>query len=347
MRCQADVSARVESSRVRIGLFLCAILAGALAAPGPLTSAQGGETVFVRESAYDNRVLEVRHQSAALGVPRSFHVFVPPEASDPEARFPALYLLRGHFREWVNKDEDATRGRRNAVDVYLKLREEQAIGPMILVFPGLTAESRDVHSCGVNMRAPGDTPSLGTGRFEDYIVQDLIPYVDAHYPTVADKAARGVDGYSLGGAVSVKIALQHPDLFSTVGALDSPHWLANKRNPATVSKKDTIFHDPYFDAAYGLPRDYAFGGANGGLTLLSVADAAVVQGLTWLIEYGPSGSGMGFDRGKKLVKLLKAKGARNELRGAVSPFSHDWRHADEHLERSLPIHHRVLGAAAR
>jgi hypothetical protein len=64
---------------------------------------------------------------------------------------------------------------RNAVDVYLKLRGEQAVGPMILVFPGLTAESRDVHSCGVNMRAPGDTPSLGTGRFEDYLVQDLIP----------------------------------------------------------------------------------------------------------------------------------------------------------------------------
>jgi hypothetical protein len=92
---------------------------------------------------------------------------------------------------------------------------------------------------------------------------------------------------------------------------------------------------------------YSLGGANGALTLLSLADESVVRGLTWLIEFGPSGSGMGFDRGKKLVKILKAKGARNELRGAVSPFAHDWRHADEHLEQSLPIHHRVLGAAAR
>jgi hypothetical protein len=114
-----------------------------------------------------------------------------------------------------------------------------------------------------------------------------------------------------------------------------------------VSKKDTIFHVPYFDAAYGVPRDYAFGGANGGLTLLSVADAEVVRSLTWLVEFGPSGSGEGYTRGKKLVKLLKSKGARNELRGAVSPFAHDWQHADEHLERSLPIHHRVLAPAAR
>jgi S-formylglutathione hydrolase FrmB len=323
-----------------VGLVVASPLARTWAR-APIAGVQSDGTVFVRPSAYDARVLEVRHESAALGTERSFHIFLPPEAADAALRFPALYLFRGHFREWVNKAEDASRGQRNVVDVYEGLRAEGAIEPMILVFPGVSAESRDVHSCGVNMLAPGNTPTIGTGRFEDYLVEDLIPYCDSRFPTIADRSKRGVDGYSLGGAVSVKLALQHPELFSTVGALDAPYWFADKRRPGSVSKKDELFHDAYFDAAYGRPRDYAFAGANSALVLLGSVDASVVESLTWMIEYGPKGTG-GYDRGKKLVKLVKAKGGRNELRGAVSPFVHDWRHADEHLERSLPLHGRAF-----
>jgi enterochelin esterase-like enzyme len=296
-------------------------------------------------STFDVRVVEVRHESAALGVARSFHIYVPPEASEPGRRFPAVYLFRGHYREWVNKTEDGSRGGRNVIDVYEELRAEGAIEPLILVFPGVTAEAADVHSAGVNMRAPGGVATLGTGRFEDYIVDDLIPFVDANYPTIADHLARGVDGYSLGAFVSVKLALQHPELFSTVGAIDGPYFLAKKRKPGVVAtKKDAIFRAPYFDAAFGVPRSAAFAGANNGLTLLSTVDASVVQSLKWLIEYGPEGTGPGYDRGEKLVRLIVAKGGENLMQGPVPGFEHNWRNADEHMRRSLVLHSQLLGA---
>jgi S-formylglutathione hydrolase FrmB len=309
----------------------------------PAVAAPAAQGAPGSPSTYDARVAHVRHASAALGVERSFHIYVPPEASEPGRRFPAVYLFRGHFREWVNKTEDASRGGRNVVDVYEALRAEGAIGPLILVFPGVTAENADIHSAGVNMRDPGGNASVGTGRFEDYVVDDLIPFVDANYPTIADRGARGVDGYSLGGFVSVKLALQHPGLFLTVGAVDAPYFLPKKRKPGVVAtKKDAIFRDPYFDAAFGVPRSATFAGANNGLTLISTVDESVVPSLKWLIEYGPAGPNSNFDRGERLVRLIEAKGGENLMQGAVPGFRHDWRNADEHMRRSLVLHSRLL-----
>jgi S-formylglutathione hydrolase FrmB len=309
----------------------------------PVVAAPAAQGAPGTPSTYDDRVARVRHASAALGVERSFHIYVPPEASEPGRRFPTVYLFRGHFREWVNTTEDASRGGRNVVDVYEALRAEGAIEPLILVFPGVTAENADIHSAGVNMRALGGNASIGTGRFEDYVVDDLIPFVDANYPTIADRGARGVDGYSLGGFVSVKLALQYPELFHTVGAVDAPYFLPKKRKPGVVAtKKDAIFRDPYFDAAFGVPRSATFAGANNALTLLSTVDASVVPSLKWLIEYGPAGPSSNFDRGERLVRLIEAKGGENLMQGAVPGFLHDWRHADEHMRRAFVLHSQLL-----
>ncbi len=53
-------------------------------------------------------------------------------------------------------------------------------------------------------------------RMEDAIVEDLVPFIDHHYRTLADAADRAIGGLSMGGYGAVNIALHHPDIFEKV-----------------------------------------------------------------------------------------------------------------------------------
>jgi S-formylglutathione hydrolase FrmB len=72
------------------------------------------------------------------------------------------------------------------------------------------------------------TNSLLYGNFEDYIVYDLVQFVDANYKTIASRDKRCIIGHSMGGYGSAKLALSHPDIFCAMashsGPLDYLEW---------------------------------------------------------------------------------------------------------------------------
>jgi enterochelin esterase-like enzyme len=66
--------------------------------------------------------------------------------------------------------------------------------------------------------------------FDAVLTQELIPYVDANFRTVANQANRAMAGLSMGAAQTKSITLAHPELFSHYGLLSggtySPEELA-------------------------------------------------------------------------------------------------------------------------
>ena len=60
--------------------------------------------------------------------------------------------------------------------------------------------------------------SAGTGRYMDYLCDELVPFVDSSYPTIDDRDHRGVAGKSSGGYGAMVTAMLRPDRF---GALAS------------------------------------------------------------------------------------------------------------------------------
>jgi enterochelin esterase-like enzyme len=58
----------------------------------------------------------------------------------------------------------------------------------------------------------------GDGRFmsETMIIQELIPHIDATYRTIADRKARCIEGFSMGGRGSTHLAMRHPDMFGSL-----------------------------------------------------------------------------------------------------------------------------------
>lgn len=301
---------------------------------------------------YDARAEKIQLLSPALGIAKEFYVYTPPGyAHSPTRRYPVLYLFRGHESEWINKNQDSTRGGRNVIDLYEELLAAGSVGPMILVFPGISSADNSVPGMLTNFKSPQLTSAagIGTGRFEDYFVQDLVGCIDARYRTVANKAGRGVDGFSLGGFMSVKIAAQHPELFRSAGAFDGTHFYADLdcSHVDAVRDANTFTTNSMFDPVFGMPRDTAYAALNNGPNLVCNSTPALMQSLHWFVQYGPlSGEPLSsnYFRGEHLVEKLSAKGVGNEVTNVLEG-GHNWATADLHMRQTLPLHWQALGPA--
>ncbi|HEV3409676.1 MAG TPA: alpha/beta hydrolase-fold protein, partial [Chthoniobacterales bacterium] len=219
------------------------------------------------------------------------------------------------------------------------------VGPMILVFPGISSDNNAVSGMLTNFKSPELTTAagIGNGKFKDYFLNDVIPYVDANYRTVANKSGRGVDGFSLGGYMAVKIAAQHPELFRTVGAFDGTHFFS-RVSCQEIDPVDQTFLNAMFDPVFGNPRDYAYGALNNGPSLVCNSTPDAMKSMRWFIQHGPATgepNDANFLRGDHLIQKLTEKGVVNEL-PAVLEGGHNWETADEHMRQSLPLHWSVL-----
>lgn len=293
----------------------------------------------------DPRAQPVDLNSTALGVTKRFYVYTPPGYAEDTARLPVVYLFRGHEREWINPKEDRSRAGKTVIDVYEELLRQGEVGPLLLVFPGIASDDNRWSGMLVNAQRP-DLPivkgMLGSGKWEEYLLDELIPYVDTHYRT--DPTARAVDGFSLGGFMSVKIAAQHPALFRSVGAYDGLYFWDDAKDATTIAITDTVFGMLLFDPIWGRPRNRAFAAANNPLNLVRNGDPAALGKLQWLIEYGPESAepnNSNYYRGDRLVQLLEEHGITN-IGGAIRGGVHTWKQADAHMRRAFPLHWRKL-----
>jgi enterochelin esterase-like enzyme len=138
---------------------------------------------------------------------RASLVYLPPNV-DPSRRYPLVIMLHG------------LRGSPYSVAGGLRLPEvvdppitTHQLPPFIAVIPpaGLTASF----------------DGEWTGPWERYVVQDVMPWADAHLPVERDAAGRVIAGFSAGGYGAVDIALRHPSLFGVAeswsGYFDAPH----------------------------------------------------------------------------------------------------------------------------
>lgn len=305
------------------------------------------------ERPIDARVRRVTIPSKTLGINKSFYVALPPgyhRIANAQERYPTLYLFRGHEHEWVHRHQDKSRHGRTVIDVYRELLADGKVGPMILVFPGISSDDNRVPGLLINFREPElvkEIPGIGTGRFEDYFLEDLIPYVDAHYRTQASRDGRAVDGFSLGGFQSIKIAAQHPELFCSAGSFDGTFLYATYKGKS-VKATDRVLRNPMFLPAFGIERDNDFIAANSPANLLWRNDRDALATVQWLIRSGPEAAEpwqSNYFRTQHVVNILESRSLVNGIDPVLKNASHSWRWADKHMQDTLPRHWQVMTAA--
>lgn len=163
--------------------------------------------------------------------------------SDGAKRYPVIYFLPnplGGYRDLFDKN--------SAQGLFDRAVAGHAVGGFIFVSVDMTTPLGS--SWYVN--------SPVTGNWEDFVVQELVPYVDANFRTLATRDSRGIAGDFMGGYGAIRFGMKHPEVFGAVYALhpvgtgsgvqvmySRPNWdlLANATSLDDVKKDgfSTIF----------------------------------------------------------------------------------------------------------
>jgi len=143
---------------------------------------------------------------------REVNIYLPPGYTENQNyAYPVIYLLHGFLGThdyWLQLSPDLYHDIQSSLD-NLYVRGE--IQPMIVVMPN--SYNKWHGSWYVN--------SIATGNWEDYIVEDLVEYMDTNYRTLPHKDSRGIGGYSMGGTGSFKLAMKHPDIYSAIFSISA------------------------------------------------------------------------------------------------------------------------------
>ncbi len=147
--------------------------------------------------------------SQAMNCEVGFNIYTPPGYATGDTRYPVIYWLHGGSR-----GGEAV-GVGNATILQKAIRAKQ-LPPVIMVFPNGGRGSFYCDSFD------------GTIMAETALIKELIPFIDKNYRTIAERRARAIEGFSMGGFGALKFAFKYPELFCSVvsGAPALLDWAA-------------------------------------------------------------------------------------------------------------------------
>ena len=167
--------------------------------PSPTPCAEPGR---VEQGAVDSAVAEQ---------PMRYRIYLPPCYGQEGHAYPTLYMFGGNIHDetiWDNLGlDEAAEG----------LIQAGTIPPLLIVMPdnGWLA----------------NTTTSGPNSYEGFVINELIPHIEATYRAQPTREGRAVGGLSRGGYWSLMMAFRRPDLFRSVGA-HSPALIDSHAGPA-------------------------------------------------------------------------------------------------------------------
>lgn len=177
------------------------------------------ENVVIYSSALENNFV-------GNPIERNILVYLPPGYKfNGLKNYPVVYLLHGfpfsenafndieEWDQWIDPNglfptyPDFPKYRfKTWID---NLIEQGSIQPMIIVMPDAST---------IPYGFSFYTNSALNGNFEDFIVEDLVSYVDNNFRTLKNEDSRAVIGHSQGGYAAFKFGMFHSDVFGTIAS---------------------------------------------------------------------------------------------------------------------------------
>lgn len=157
---------------------------------------------------------------------RDLYVYLPPSYYTSNKRYPVVYFLDG-FQDSPN----LITGYSDSFDALMKGNKNNEF---IVVEP-------DAYN---KLQGSFYTNSPVTGNWEDYIVKDVVKYVDKKYRTIPKASSRGIAGFSMGGYGALTLSLKHPDIYSAAYIM-SPGAFDKNGLKNAMSTWDTTFLTAY------------------------------------------------------------------------------------------------------
>lgn len=156
------------------------------------------------------------------------YIYLPPNYYDSQESYPVVYYLHG-FGETPGSFIY------NSSSELDKLLSDGGAAFIMVAMAGTGATNGSFY---VN--------SPASGNWEDCLIEEIIPYVDAQYRTLTQASSRGICGFSMGGFGAMNLAFRNPDVFGVVYAM-SPGIIKDDALPEAMKSWSG---DPTFLQAY-------------------------------------------------------------------------------------------------
>jgi S-formylglutathione hydrolase FrmB len=190
----------------------------------------------VSRTAMAPRSVSLVFRTAALSGTTRVRVLLPSRYGRGHTRYPVLYLLDGccnSYNTWIDQEN---------VDALT------ANLPLIVVMAdsGEAGFFTDWYNGGAG----------GPPEWETYYIDQLLPWIDAHFRTTGARRGRALAGMSMGGFGAMSLAARHPDLFSAAASFsglvnldDAGGWgLVDLLAPLDGGNADSVFGDHVTEA---------------------------------------------------------------------------------------------------
>ncbi len=142
-------------------------------------------------------------ESKILGKKVRYTIYLPFDYETSSRFYPVVYLLHGYTDNdmaWIQFGE-------------ANITADEAIA------------KRDIPSMIIAMPDAGPSWFINnynnTVRYEDFFLQEFLPFIESHYRTRPEKRYRAVAGLSMGGFGSLVYAMRHPDMFAACAAMSA------------------------------------------------------------------------------------------------------------------------------
>lgn len=255
-----------------------------------------------------SKVEKVAIGSEILDKEMRFNIYLP-KGYGGDARYPVLYMIHGYGGNedtWIPGLELDKRAD--------ELIAADKLEPLIIVAPQMD-NSWGINSSehtGVIGTPPNNT--LNEGRYEDYLCQELVPYIDSSYNTSASRDKRYIGGLSMGGFIALHAAFRNADMFGKAGG----------HSPAVVldNTPDIAISWLYPEESQRKERDP-----------LQLAKEKDLKGLKVYLDCGDNDYYRFYEGCERLYELLRSEGV--EAVYHLKPGSHDGAYWHSNAEEYL------------
>jgi S-formylglutathione hydrolase FrmB len=286
-------------------------------------------------------------RSAILHSSVSYCVFLPANYSSPSTktqRYPVLYLLHGLggneqsaavSGEWtvlqdLRRDHRVgalPEARQNRARALLEARQN-GVGDFLVVAPDgwdtFYINSRD-----------------GKTLYGDFFLREFMPFIERAYRIRAERSARGITGFSMGGYGALRMAFAHPELFGSASAhsgvlmRDPPQGVNAGASAGNLAAR-------ILTNVFGNPIEQKFWNLNSPF-LLAKRNSALLAKMKIYFDCGTEDS-YGFNRGaSELDQALNSLKISHEFH--LYPGGHTVSYLLAHREASFEFHWRVFESA--
>ncbi len=182
----------------------------------------GERTENYREADKRGTVSHPWYDSEILGINRRLTVYTPYGYENSKTKYPVLYLLHG-----AGGDEEAWSSMGRTAQILDNLIAKGLAEPMIVVMPNGNPGQQAAQTLGLPTTEKDWRAPENRNLYVKSLVEEIVPFIEKNYRTVAKKSHRAIAGLSMGGGHTITASGMYPDVFDYI----CPLSMGSQRTP--------------------------------------------------------------------------------------------------------------------